>query len=150
MTAFKPMVFRIGNELYGIDIMYVNAIEKDQTVVRVPNTSSCIKGIINLRGDVVPVYDLRCKFNLPPSPNPTKIIVANLPDMKLAIEVDDVREINDLTLDQVKELPRIAKNNDIKYFTSVANINGELVLLIDIRELLTQEEQEKAKQLMEE
>lgn len=150
MTTFKPMVFRIGNELYGIDIMYVNAIEKDQTVVRVPNTSSCIKGIINLRGDVVPVYDLRSKFNLPPSPNPTKMIVANLPDMKLAIEVDDVKEINDITLDQVKELPRIAKNNDIKYFTSVANINGDLVLLIDIRELLTQEEQEKAKQLMEE
>ena len=53
--VLKPIVFRVGNELYGIDIKYVNAIEKDQDIVRVPNTSSSIKGIINLRGDIIPV-----------------------------------------------------------------------------------------------
>lgn len=150
MAIVKPIVFRIGNELYGIDISYVNAIERDQMVVRVPNASRNIKGIINLRGDIVPVYDLRAKFNLPASPNPTKLIVANLPDMKLAIEVDEVVEINELTQEQVKEFPRIAQCEGTKHFTSIVNTGGKLVLIIDIQNLLTLEEEESAKQLMEE
>ncbi|MGN1186946.1 MAG: chemotaxis protein CheW [Lachnospiraceae bacterium] len=148
--TFKPIVFRIGNELYGIDIQYVNAIEKDQTVVRVPNASNNIRGIINLRGDIIPVYSLREKFNLPPSPNQTKLIITNLPDMKLAVEVDEVEEIDDLSADDIREFPSIAANADTRYFTKVANTKGRLVLIIDIHNLLTVEETEDAKQLMEE
>ena len=148
--TFKPIVFRIGNELYGIDIQYVNAIEKDQTVVRVPNASNNIRGIINLRGDIIPVYSLREKFNLPPSPNQTKLIITNLPDMKLAVEVDEVEEIDDLSADDIREFPSIAANADTRYFTKVANTKGRLVLIIDIHNLLTVQETEAAKQLMEE
>ncbi len=148
--TFKPIVFRIGNELYGIEIQYVNAIEKDQTVVRVPNASNNIRGIINLRGDIIPVYSLREKFNLPPSPNQTKLIITNLPDMKLAVEVDEVEEIDDLSADDIREFPSIAANADTRYFTKVANTKGRLVLIIDIHNLLTVEETEDAKQLMEE
>lgn len=148
--AFKPIVFRIGNELYGIDIQYVNAIEKDQTVVRVPNASKNIKGIINLRGDIIPVYGLREKFNLPPSPNPTKLIIANLPDMKLAVEVDEVEEIDDLAEGDIRNFPSIVANADTRYFVKVANSKGRLVLIIDIHNLLTVEETEDAKHLMEE
>ena len=101
--ALKPIVFRVGNELYGIDIQYVNAIEKDQDIVRVPNASSSIKGIINLRGDIIPVYSLRDKFKLPQAPGDTKLIIANLPDMKLAIEVDEVEEIDDLQEDEIRD-----------------------------------------------
>lgn len=148
--TLKPIVFRVGNELYGIDIKYVNAIEKDQDIVRVPNASSSIKGIINLRGDIIPVYNLRDKFKLPPSPNQTKLIIANLPDMKLAVEVDEVEEIDDLTEDEIRNFPRIASNPDTAYFVKVANKNGRLILIIDIHNLLTASEAEDAKQLMEE
>lgn len=148
--VIKPIVFRVGNELYGVDIQHVNAIEKDQSIVRVPNASSSIKGIINLRGDIIPVYSLREKFNLPQSPNPTKLIIARLPDLKLAIEVDEVEEINDLSADQITEFPRLAQSEDTKYFTHVVNTNGRLILIIDIRNLLTIEETQDAKQLIEE
>ena len=148
--TFKPIIFRIGNELYGIDIQYINAIEKDQTVVRVPNASNNIRGIINLRGDIIPVYSLREKFNLPPAPNQTKLIIANLPDMKLAVEVDEVEEIDDLSASDIREFPSIAANANTRYFTKVANTKGRLVLIIDIHNLLTVEETEDAKQLMEE
>lgn len=148
--TFKPIVFRIGNELYGIDIQYVNAIEKDQMIVRVPNASKNIKGIINLRGDIIPVYSLREKFNLPQSPNDTKLIIANLPAMKLAVEVDDVQEIDDLSENDIRNFPSIARNADTRYFVKVANSKGRLVLIIDINNLLTVEETEDAKQLMEE
>ena len=142
--ALKPIVFRVGNELYGIDIQYVNAIEKDQDIVRVPNASSSIKGIINLRGDIIPVYSLRDKFKLPQAPGDTKLIIANLPDMKLAIEIDDLQE------DEIRDFPSIATNHDTVYFVKVANKAGRLILIIDIHNLLTADEAEDAKQLMEE
>lgn len=145
----KPIVFRVGNELYGVDIRAVNAIEKDQSVVRVPNASNNIKGIINLRGEIIPVYSLRQRFNLPASPVDTKLIIANLPDMKLAIEVDEVEEIDDLTQDQIREFPNIAKNAETRCFQAVANAKGKLILIINIQDLLTEEEEENAKQLME-
>ena len=145
--ALKPIVFRVGNELYGIDIQYVNAIEKDQDIVRVPNASSSIKGIINLRGDIIPVYSLRDKFKLPQAPGDTKLIIANLPDMKLAIEVE---EIDDLHEDEIRDFPSIATNHDTAYFVKVANKAGRLILIIDIHNLLTADEAEDAKQLMEE
>ena len=62
MTAFQPIIFNLGDELYGINIINVRAIEQTQTIVRVPNSSSNIKGIINLRGEVIPVIDLKAKL----------------------------------------------------------------------------------------
>lgn len=150
MEAFKPIVFRVSNELYGIDIMNVSAIEKDQQVVRVPNASSSIKGIINLRGDIIPVYSLRDKFKLPPKDNnETNLIICNLDNMKLAVEVDAVEEINDIREDQINAFPRIALNPETRFFTKVANVDGKLILIIDMNNLLTDEEEENAKQLME-
>lgn len=150
MAAFKPIVFRVGNGYYGVDITNVNAIEKDQVVVSVPNASSSITGIINLRGEVIPVYSLRSKFNLPPSPNPVSYIIAHLPDMKLAIMVDEVEEINNITEEQINEFPRIARNSDTEFFDKVVNVDGRLILIIDINRLLTNEEEANAKELMEE
>ena len=64
MADFKPVVFKLENELYGLDINKVQGIEKEQQVVHVPNTASYIKGIMNLRGEVIPVYSLRKKFGM--------------------------------------------------------------------------------------
>ena len=150
MAALKPIVFRLGNELYGVDISKVIGIEKDQTVVRVPNSSTCIKGIINLRGSIIPVYSLREKFKMPPCPNEIKLIVVKCNDMMIALEVDEVQEINDLVEENIKGFPRIALNPDTRFFRNVANVGGKLILIIDVDDLLTREEEENAKQLIEE
>jgi len=96
------------------------------------------------------VYSLRDKFKLPQAPGDTKLIIANLPDMKLAIEVDEVEEIDDLQEDEIRDFPSIATNHDTAYFVKVANKAGRLILIIDIHNLLTADEAEDAKQLMEE
>lgn len=150
MAVVKPIVFRIGNGYYGVDISCVNAIEKDQSVVSVPNTSSSIQGIINLRGEVIPVYSLRAKFNLPPCPNNVSYVIAQLETMKLAIVVDEVHEISNITEDQVNPFPRIALTNETRFFRNVINVDGKLILTIDINDLLDAEDEERAKQLMEE
>ena len=96
MAFFQPVVFRLDNEKYGINISYVSGIEYEQTIVRVPNSSRNIKGIINLRGEVIPVLDLRTKFNMAnlTAPKDAELIIINLPNNKIAIEVDGVEQIH--------------------------------------------------------
>ena len=92
MTAFQPIIFNLGDELYGINIINVRAIEQTQTIVRVPNSSSNIKGIINLRGEVIPVIDLKAKFGLGGTDNGQhELIIVNNKDRKIALEVDVYR-----------------------------------------------------------
>ena len=95
MMEIKPVVFKIGNEEYGVDISIVQGIEKVLPVVPMHNVNRNIKGIINLRGEVIPLYSLRRKFGLPEAAytDDTKFVIAQEGDLKIAIEVDSVGEI---------------------------------------------------------
>ena len=85
MDEFKPIVIKLDNELYGFDISRVQGIEREQQVVRVPNTAAYIKGIMNLRGHVVPVYSLRKKFGLPERDSKdVQYVIVNVNRMLLA------------------------------------------------------------------
>ncbi len=148
----KPVVFKLGAEEYGVDISLVNAIERYQQIVPVPNSVSYIKGIINLRGEVVPVYDLRKKFNMPAydgSSDERKLIVVKLPDLLIALEVDSVSEIHDFSENNIVSMPALVLNNDIQFFKRVANVDGRLIVLMDIGYLLSQEEMESVKKMKE-
>ena len=107
MAFFQPVVFRLDNEKYGIDISYVSGIEYEQTIVRVPNSSRNIKGIINLRGEVIPVLDLRTKFNMDnlTAPKDAELIIVNLPNNKIAIEVDGVEQIHHIDENDIVDMP---------------------------------------------
>ena len=89
MEEMKPVVFKLDSENYGVDISRVLGIEREQQIVRVPNTVSYIKGIMNLRGEIIPVYDLRKKFGLPAVQNQDiQFIIVRVKDSKIALEVD--------------------------------------------------------------
>lgn len=148
----KPVVFKLGAEEYGVDISLVNAIERYQQIVPVPNSVSYIKGIINLRGEVIPVYDLRKKFNMPAydgSGEERKLIVVKLPDLSIALEVDSVSEIHDFSEDNIVPMPVLVLNSDIQFFKRVANISGRLIVLMDVDYLLSREEMESVKKMKE-
>lgn len=148
----KPVVFKLGAEEYGVDISLVNAIERYQQIVPVPNSVSYIKGIINLRGEVVPVYDLRKKFNMPAydgSSDERKLIVVKLPDLLIALEVDSVSEIHDFSESNIVSMPALVLNDDIQFFKRVANVDGRLIVLMDVGYLLSQEEMESVKKMKE-
>lgn len=150
MEDFKPVVFKLENELYGLDILNVQGIEKDQQVVRVPNTASYIKGIMNLRGEVIPVYSLRKKFNLPDT-NRTDIqyIIVRTNGNLLALEVDAVDEIHNVEGENVHVVPSIVNSADTRYFDKVLKTNRGLIITIDINKLLTDEEVDQIQQLKE-
>lgn len=142
MAFFQPVVFRLDNEKYGINISYVSGIEYEQTIVRVPNSSRNIKGIINLRGEVIPVLDLRTKFNMDnlTAPKDAELIIVNLPNNKIAIEVDGVEQIHHIDENDIVDMPEIAKSSGAGYFDRVAKLDGKLIIIINPLELLSEEE----------
>ncbi len=150
MQEIKPIIFKLNQEQYGIDISRVNAIEQVLKIVRIPNAPSFIKGIINLRGVVVPVFSLREKFGLPPKTDgESKLIITRIGEMDLAIEVDEVSEIQNVENINLSGKPRILAGADTDYIGSIAKVDGNLVIIIDIDNLMSDEESAGIKSFVE-
>ena len=149
---FKPVVFTIGNQEYGVDIGLVSGIEKYQQIVKVPNSNADIKGIINLRGDVIPRYSLRHHFKLPEQEptDETRFIIVNTGGLSIDLEVEKVEEIQQITEEMVHPLPKIVESEDTKYIDRVINENGRLILVLSIENLLTEEEAQSIQKFVDE
>lgn len=150
MANFRPVVFNIGSEKYGVYIGDVRGIERMQEISRIPNASRHIKGIINLRGDVIPVFSIRSKFGLEeiePTPE-TRLIVVQSGDFLLALEVDSVEEIQNVDVEMVHDAPIIIKNEETEYVKKVVSVNGKLIIVIDPINVLLPSEREAIKDLL--
>ena len=149
MEEMKPVVFKLDSENYGVDIGRVLGIERAQQIVRVPNTVSYIKGIMNLRGEIIPVYDLRKKFGLPAVQNQDiQFIIVRVKDSKIALEVDGVKEINDVAQENKFPVPPICINENTRYFESVIKSDNTLIVLINVDYLLSDEEMKRIDELV--
>ncbi|SEW36730.1 chemotaxis protein CheW [[Clostridium] fimetarium] len=147
---FKPVIFKLGSESYGIDINLVSSIEKQVNVVAIPNTVPYMKGIINLRNEVIPVINLKKKFNMKDSDIlGENAIIVKLPNITIALEVDSVEEIHSIDESEIVDMPTIVKTGDLKYFDKVVNVNGKLVVLINAMYLLSESEQTSVVSLTE-
>ena len=130
----RPVVFRLGDQEFGVDINLVQSIEKQVDVVPVPNSMKYISGIVNLMGEVIPVDNT---------------VIVNLPDMKIALEVDEVIEIGELQPDKISLMPKLAKTENTEYLDRVASIDDKLVILLDINKILSEEEAQGIKEFTE-
>lgn len=142
MAMMKQIIFNIGEGLYGIDVNEVLGIEKDIAVVGIPNAPACIKGIINLRGNVIPVFNLREKFNMPSNIDidTRELIIVKSNGVMIAIEVDLVKEIVELDDDKIGKVPSIIRNEQTRYIGSVAHVDKNLILVINLDGLLDKEQ----------
>lgn len=141
MDEMKPVVFSLDHENYGIDIDRVLGIEREQQIVRVPNTVDYIRGIMNLRGEIIPVYDLRKKFALPANKEDSiEFIIVRVRNAKIALEVDGVKEIHKLSPEDLLPMPGICVNDDTRYFKNVIRNGNELIVILDVDYLLSEEE----------
>ena len=145
----KPVVFKVGNEMYGVDINLVQSIEREIQVVPVPNPMPYIKGIVNLRSEVIPVYSLKKKFGLVDNGVSENTIIIDTKNVKLALEVDEVVEIGDIEPENIVPMPEIALNAQTQYMPRVAHVDGNLIILLDVTELLSEEEEAVVKQMAE-
>lgn len=142
MTEFKPVVFNVGEQEYGVDIGLVQGIENIIPVVPIPNSNPNIRGIINLRGDVIPVYSLRKKFNLPlqAATDNSRFIIVRVEDMPLALEVDKVDEIQNVADGMLFDVPIIVQSKDTGYADRIISVNGRLIVSINVKNLMSDDE----------
>ena len=151
MAVLQVVVFKINGDRFGINIDYVNGIEREQKIMVVPNAAESVKGIINLRGEVVPVIDLKAKFGRGYNENTnSELIIINLLNGRMALEVDKVFEIYDLEKEDLADMPAIAKGDGVRYFERVAKIKNELIILVHPHKLLTEIESNNINEIIDE
>ncbi len=136
------LVFTLGDEEYGIDILKVQEIRGYDQVTRIANTPSFIKGVTNLRGVIVPIVDLRVKFSqgdVEYNDN-TVVIVLNLGQRVVGIVVDGVSDVLSLTSDQIRPAPEFAVTLSTEYLTGLGALGDRMLILVNIEKLLNSDE----------
>lgn len=137
------IVVKIGGEQYGIDISYVDNIVRMQKITRVPKVQPYFKGIINLRGEIVPVMSIRTKMDLEPDEftDVTRIIILKLEEHGvLGIVVDEVKEVVTLAPDEIEKVSYDAKNNKTNFINGVGKHGEELISLFDTNSIIDETE----------
>lgn len=138
------IVIKLGSEQYGIDIQYVDNIVRNQRITRIPKAQPYFKGVINLRGEVIPVMSLRLKFGLEPDEytNATRIIIIKLePQSAIGLIVDEVREVVDLTEEAIEKNTTADFNDERAQYLSGIGKNGDsLISLLNIASVIIDKE----------
>ena len=136
------LTFNLAEEYYGVDILKVQEIKGYTTVTRIPNTPGYLKGVLNLRGTIVPIVDLRMKFGMGTTePTPfTVVVVVNVRNRVMGFLVDAVSDVLDLNAKQIQPPPELGSAVDINFVAGIGNANDRLVTLLDIDRVLTDEE----------
>ena len=134
------VVFKAADQEVGGDIHKVSIIEKPMNIARVPTTPSYIKGVVNLRGEIIPVMDLRIKFGLPEAEvdDDTRIIMFKLNDITLGIIVDSVAEVVSLGENDIESLTSITNDRSLDYIIGIGKSEGRLITLLNIEKLITE------------
>jgi len=144
--AGKYLAFHVGAEEYAIGVLGVREIMGMQDVTAVPHTPAYIKGIINLRGKVVPVIDLRIKFQMPPADYTARtcIVVVNVPGeaggVLMGVIVDAVSEVVNVVAGEIENPPDFGEGISIPYLIGIAKSKGTGKLLLNIEQVLTASE----------
>lgn len=140
---YQLVSFVIDNEEFGVDVLKVQEINRVLELTRVPNCPDFVEGIINLRGRIVPVVDLRRRFNLPSieKDNHTRIIVVELTDRTVGFLVDRVHEVIRIERAIIESPPDLVTNVQTRYITGVAKLDDRLLILLDLDSVLTTAEQ---------
>lgn len=133
------LTFRLGDEEYGIDILRVKEIRGYDAVTKIANAPAFIKGVINLRGTIVPIVDLRIKFNLGKAEYDrfTVVIILNVANRVVGVVVDSVSDVLTLTPGQVKPAPEFGGGLDTRYITGLGSVDERMLILVDIERLMT-------------
>ncbi len=140
--ASEYLTFTLGNEEYGIDILKVQEIRGYDTVTHIANAPDFIKGVINLRGVIVPIVDMRIKFKVgEPTYNEfTVVIIMNVLNRVIGMVVDGVSDVVALSPEQIKPAPEMGAAMDTDYITGLGTLNDQMLILVDIEKLMSSEE----------
>jgi purine-binding chemotaxis protein CheW len=136
------LMFCLGSEEYGIDILKVQEIRGYGQVTRIANTPAFIKGVTNLRGAIVPILDLRIKFDVSEATydEHTVVIIVNIGERQVGIVVDGVLGVTSLGQEEIAPPPEFSVSLPLEYLIGLGNLERGMLVLVDIEKLLTSEE----------
>jgi purine-binding chemotaxis protein CheW len=136
------LTFNLGEELYGVDILRVQEIKGYTAVTKIPNTPSHIKGVLNLRGTIVPIVELRTKFGLPTIDYTafTVIIVVVVRDKVMGLVVDAVSDVLNIDKKDIQSPPQFGGKVDVSFLNGIGKTGEKLVALLDIDRMLPEGE----------
>lgn len=135
----KYLTFRMGNEIYGLPIEHVIEIIGVQQITKVPDMEEHVRGVINLRGQVIPVIDVRCRFDMEPREydDRTCVMVTHLKGISIGLIVDTVEEVRDIKPEVISNAPSVATAQSGQYIKGIAQCEGDLVItILNLKRLL--------------
>jgi purine-binding chemotaxis protein CheW len=136
------LAFTLGKEEYGIDIQKVSEIRNYETPTRIANAPEFIKGVVNLRGIIVPIVDMRIRFALgTPEYGPfTVVIILNIGTRVVGMVVDAVSDVTTLTPEQIKSTPDMGSTINTEHIVGLGTVDERMLILVDIDRLMSSEE----------
>ena len=137
--------FAIGNDQYGVDIMSVREIKEWSNVTHLPKQPDYIRGVLNLRGIVVPIVDLRCRFGqgLTDSTPTHIIIIVQVAGRQVGLLADQVLDIVSCERDEIQPIPSVARSSRARFLSGLVTVEGAMIALIDLVPLLSDESDDK-------
>ena len=140
--VLEALAFKLGNEEYGIKILKVQEIRGYESVTRIASAPEHVKGVVNLRGTIVPIVDMRIKFKLgEPTYNQfTVVIILNIQDRVVGMVVDSVSDVISLTAEQIKPAPDMGGTLTNDYLLGLGTVDERMIILVDIDRLMSSEE----------
>ena len=137
-SILQLVTFTLGQEEYAVDILKVQEINRMKDITRVPNSPSYVEGVINLRGKVIPVVDLRKKFDLEEKENTeqSRIMIMDIQGITMGLVVDSVSEVLRIPLGTVEPTPPMASNISAEFIKGIAKLEDRLIILLDMDRLL--------------
>lgn len=141
MNTREYVIFKLVDESYAVDIDHVENIEKHIEITRVPYTKKYIKGVINLRGNIIPVIDVRKRFNLKEkeADKDSRIMIINHGELKVGLLVDVSSEVLQIEDENIEPAPKVTGADD-DYISSIGKDNGRIIMIVDLDKLLEIEE----------
>ena len=148
----KFLTFVLGEEIYGIEILKAREIIGLMDITTVPQTPDYMKGVINLRGKVIPVIDLRKKFSMQEGVHTqeTCVIVVEVNGSSIGLIVDSVSEVSDITGEEIENAPSFGQGIDTSFIMGLGKVKNKIIILLDIDTVLSTEELEMVEELAEE
>jgi len=148
----KFLTFVLGEEIYGIEILKASEIIGLMDITTVPQTPDYMKGVINLRGKVIPVIDLRKKFSMQEGVHTqeTCVIVVEVNGSSIGLIVDSVSEVSDITGEEIENAPSFGQGIDTSFIMGLGKVKDKIIILLDIDAVLSTEELEMVEELAEE
>jgi purine-binding chemotaxis protein CheW len=139
VQTMQVVSFALGNEEYGVDIAQVQEINRMVTITHVPRAPHFMEGVINLRGQLIPIIDLRTRFGMPRTEHTknTRIVVTEIGTKRVGMVVDSVSEVLRLPVEQIEDAPDMIAGVDTEYIRGVGKMNDRLIIMLDLGRVIS-------------